>query len=171
MKTREIHTSRLKLMLLLGISLGFVAFALLIIKHTNRSAVGLPNLVDLQKNADSEFLAALFFLGSVGVALQLFWPLHLLLDEEGFTLKGGFIRSPKRVLWRDVDHFFVFEYSIPAPLPVSVKRIAYNYKPGLRKPHLVGDPFDGKLPNLWPKGPEDMVDELNAYRLGDGRWE
>jgi hypothetical protein len=171
MKTKEIHTSRLKLVLLLCVSLGFVAFALLTIKQSNRSAADLPNLADLQNHAGGEFVAAFFGLGSVVVALQLFRPLRLLLDEEGFTLKGGFIRSPKRVLWRDVDHFFVFEYSIPAPLPVSVKRIAYNYKPGLRKPHLVGDPFDGKLPNLWPKGPEDMVDELNAYRLGDGRWE
>lgn len=163
MKTTEIHSSRLKTALLLCVCLGFVAFVVLTIKHTHRSAAALPNFADLRITADGEFAGVVFTLLSVALAWLLMRPWRLVLDDEGFTLKGGYIRSPKKVLWRDIDHFYVYVGRR------GTQVVGYNYKPGVREisPAIEPGP-DKKLPTGWPMGTEDMVDKLNAYRLGDG---
>jgi hypothetical protein len=158
MKTREIHSSRLKTSLFLCLSVGLVALCVLGFGRPNQNVVGLG------------FLATVFGLGAVAMAYILIRPLRLILDEEGFTLAGGLFRAPKKILWRDIDHFFVLDLSAD-PFIQGVKAIAFNYKPGVPKNSVIGNRSDGRLPGFWPKGTEDMVDELNAYRLGDGRWE
>jgi hypothetical protein len=164
MKTTEIHSSRLKTALYLCLCLGFVAFVVLTLKHAHRSTAALPDAADLRRTADGEFVGATFALLSILMAWMLIRPWRLVLDDEGFTLKGGYIRSPKKVFWRDIDHFYVFVTRR------GTRVIGYNYKPGVREilPAIEPGP-DKKLPTGWPMGTEDMVDKLNAYRLGDGR--
>lgn len=90
-------------------------------------------------------------------------PQRLRLDSEGFALEGGFVWSPKKVRWNDVDEFFVYRP------PRGGKLIGYNYRPVARQ----GSPLswlirrfgaDAALPKGWPRSPEKMTEELNAYR-------
>jgi hypothetical protein len=53
-------------------------------------------------------------------------PQRLLLDDDGFTVAGGFVRSPKKVLWRNVEKFFVYR------LPKGGKLVAYTLLPQAR---------------------------------------
>jgi hypothetical protein len=48
-------------------------------------------------------------------------PPFMALDEKGFTLMGGFVRSPNKVLWTDVHHFLVYN-----PPKNFFPKIAYN---------------------------------------------
>jgi len=90
-------------------------------------------------------------------------PQFLLLDGEGFTVGGGLVWSPKKILWRDVQGFFVYKPSR------RVMMIGFNFEPGVRK-HTPLDRFaatfgaEGALPSGWPGRPEKMVEKLNAYR-------
>jgi hypothetical protein len=164
MKTTEIHSSRLKMALCLCVSLGFVALFQLVAKYSPHGNVhGLPNAAALRRAADGQFLTIVCVLLAASSTWLLIRPWRLVLDDEGFTLKRGYIRSPKKELWRDIDHFYVFITRR------GTRVIGYNYKPGVREilPAIEPGP-DKKLPAGWPNGAEDMVDKLNAYRLGDG---
>lgn len=152
MRATEISTSRWKIALYLGGSLAFVAIALLLLQQPDRVAWKL------------ELGLGFFGLCAVGFAWLLVCPQRLLLDDDGFTLMGGFARSPKKLHWRDIDAFFVYS------LPRGGKMIGFNYKPGVRdvSPMVrLNRRFgaDGALPKGWPQSPEEMVVELNNFRL------
>lgn len=154
----EFSVSRGKIALYLCGSLAFVATALLFLQHPDQDAWKL------------QLCLGFFGLCSVVFVWLLIRPQRLLLDSQGFTLAGGFIRSPKKIPWREVDAFFVYR------LPRGGKMIGYNYLLGARKDSAlarVGRAFgaDGALPKGWTLSPEKMVAELNAYRqhaLGAG---
>ena len=154
----EISTARWKIALYLAGSLIFVAAALLALQHPDGDVLGL------------QLGLAFFGLCAVVFVWLLIQPQRLLLDDQGFTLLGGFVRSPKMILWTDIDEFFVYR------LPRGGKMIGYNYKPGARATlrlaklnRLFG--ADGALPKGWPRSPERMAEELNSYRLQATRGE
>jgi hypothetical protein len=158
MGVTEFSVSRRKTAPYLGGSLAFLAIDLLLLQHPDEDAW------KLQLGLGFFGLCALVFVW------LLIRPQRLLLDRQGFTVLGGFIRSPKKIPWRDVEAFFVYR------LPKGGKMIGYNYRPGARKDSAlarVGRAFgaDGALPKGWALSPENMVVELNAYRqqaLGAG---
>jgi hypothetical protein len=151
MSATEIATSRWKLALYLAGSLAFVAIALRLPPQPHRDAWKL------------QLGIGFFGLCAVVFAWLLIRPQRLALDAEGFTLLGGFVASPKKVCWRDIDEFFIYR------LPRGGKMIGFNYKPGVRpvsplvRPHRLRG-ADGALPKGWARSPEEMVAELNAYR-------
>ncbi|WP_165185151.1 hypothetical protein [Caulobacter soli] len=148
---RTIEASRLKLWLYLAISLVFVAIGVMMVQDPSAGLKG--------------WLVLLFFgLGVAAFVVLLVRPQVLDLDTQGFTLRGGFVRSPKTVLWRDVERFFVYR------LPRGGKMIGYMLEPAARKDtalNRIARSFgaDGALPKGWPGSPEKMVEDLNAYRL------
>lgn len=90
-------------------------------------------------------------------------PQRLLLDPQGFTLSGGMVRAPHKVLWAEVDRFFVYR------LPRGGKMVGYNFKPGVRKPSALrsitrGLGAEAALPKGWPQSPEQLAEELESYR-------
>jgi hypothetical protein len=88
-------------------------------------------------------------------------PQVLILDQTGFTLTGGLIWSPRKVAWRDAQEFFVYQ------LPRGGKMIGFNFQSGAETPwRRFNRNFgaEGTLPKLWTESPEQMVEELNAYR-------
>jgi hypothetical protein len=151
MDTREIATSRGKTALYLAMSLAFVAIALFGLQDPDRASSKL------------QLCLAFFGLCSVVFVWLLIRPQRLLLDSEGFTLLGGFVRSPKKVCWCDIDAFFVYR------LPRGGKMIGFNYRPDAPRGAVVRFArrlgAEGTLPKGWPIGPDKMVAELNAFRL------
>jgi hypothetical protein len=145
----EIVSSRRKTVLLLLLSLGFVAIS-----------VFLPCPPD-----PILFWGGIFFsicaLVFVGLLIR---PQKLVIDQNGFTLAGGLVWSPKKIEWRDVDKFFV----------VSVRRgvsmIGFNYADTyVERPR--GTAFsqriagcDGSIPGVWSGPKTAVVDRLNGYR-------
>ena len=113
------------------------------------------------------WLGGVFFgLGCLIAVWMLIRPMSLVLDGEGFTLKGGMVRRENRIPWRDIESFFVYR-----GLPRGVQMIGFRYRPN-RRPNpriaavvqaIVGG-ADGALPKGWPLNPQAMVDKLNAYR-------
>lgn len=151
MEVEEIKSSRGKTVFFLLISLAFVAIA-----------VAIPS-EDVAESYKYWLAGAFFGLCSVVFAWLLIRPQRLLLAPTGFTVAGGFVRSPKHVLWRDVNPFFVYRLSRGG------KMIGYNFAPGartdstlIRVNRLVG--AEGALPKGWPGSPELMVERINAYR-------
>lgn len=148
---RTIEASRLKMSLYLAGSLIFVAIGAMMVgdDSTNLKA----------------WLALVFFgLCAAIFAFLLMRPQVLELDAKGFTVRGGFIRAPKKVLWRDVESVFVYK------LPRGGKMIGYNLVPAARKDTALGRiarsfGADGALPKGWPGSPEKMAEDLNAYRV------
>ncbi len=148
---RTIESSRLKASLSLLGSLVFVAIGVMMVRDPLVSTKG--------------WLALVFFgVCAAAFAVLLFRPQVLILDKDGFMISGGFVRSPKKVLWRDVEGFFVYR------LPRGGKMIGYNLQPAARKQTALSKiarsfGADGALPKGWPGSAEKMADELNAYRL------
>lgn len=148
---RSIEASRLKLWLYLALSLIFVAGGVLMVQDPSTGLKGW-------------LVLAFFGLGVAVFVVLLVRPQVLELDPKGFTLRGGFIRSPKTVLWRDVESIFVYK------LPRGGKMIGYNLVPGIRKDTALARMArsfgaDGALPKGWAGSPEKMAEDLNAYRL------
>ncbi len=80
--------------------------------------------------------AGWFILLFFGLSIPVFgWtlirPQRLTLDEQGFVLSGGMVRSPRQVRWSDVRGFFVYR------LPRGGKMIDYNYAEGARPASLL----------------------------------
>ncbi len=146
----EISGSRRKAVLYLVGSLAFVAIGLWELRHFD-GRIGTPH-----------FVLAFFGLCAVVFAAVLIRPERLVLDDEGFTRRGGIVWSPKKIYWRDVDRFFVYRAAW------GVKMVGFNYKPGARDVpstaklnRLFG--AEGALSTFWARSPEKMVEELNAY--------
>lgn len=94
-------------------------------------------------------------------------PMRLTLDSNGFTLTGGWKRSPRFVAWRDIDG------------PMSTywigrgqSAIGYNLVEGSnsdsRGAGYRQDNFrllpEANLPDVWRISAEQLADEINAYR-------
>lgn len=93
-------------------------------------------------------------------------PSRIVLDSEGFTWFGGF-RRPQKVLWRDVDEFFVWQPALGA------KAIAYRLRPEARlrtRSAWLGRKLgvDGSLPDTWRIPANDVAAKLNAFRQING---
>ena len=148
---RTITGSRGKSLLLLAVSLAFVAFAVAQLRG--------PPPVDWRV-----WLTLIFFgLGAIVFAWLLVRPQRLILDAEGFTVAGGLVRAPRRTGWAEVDHFFVYRLSRGG------KMIGYNYAQGARPASALRDlgrrfGADGAISKGFPGSPERLVEELNAYR-------
>ena len=149
--TKEYVQSLGKTLAILLVCLAFVAIAIFA-----------PD--DHSQSKSWRFWCGSFFglCGFVGV-WTLARPRKLTLDSEGFTLSGGFLRSPKKTLWDVVEGFFVYR------LPRGGKMIGFNYIPG-RGPSTALVKLNGRLgaegalPKLWPGPPEALAEELNSYR-------
>ena len=161
MPTTEIRTSRWRIAVYLGGSLAFVAIALWLLQHPTQGAWKLKLGVGF------------FGLCAVVFVWLLINPQRLVLDDEGFTILGGFVRSPKKIQWRDIDGFFVCR------LPRGGKMIGFNYRAGAsprRRLARFNRAFgaEAALPRGWPQSPEALAAQLNAYRaqaLGGGAYQ
>jgi len=149
---KDYTSSRVKTGLMLAGSLIFVAAALFLPRDPGRSQAALT-------------AAGVFFgLGALVAAVLLVRPQRLRLDGEGFIVSGGFVRTPHKVPWRDIDPMFVYR------LPRGGKMIGYNFVPGARERNrlaIINRRWAGAeaaLPKLWSESPEQMVEEINAYR-------
>ena len=152
LETREIAGSRQKTVVALVGSLAFVAIALLL-----PSSAGESN--------DWRWLGGGFFgLGAVVFAWLLVRPQRLILDPDGFTVAGGLVRSPKKILWHNIGPFFLYQ------LPRGGKMIAYNFRPECEPDQSLLMKLnkrlgaEGSLPRLWTGSQDRLVEELNAYR-------
>ena len=148
-----ISASRGKTLLLLSASLVFVlACALLIYVSEDGDTAGLW------------WCMAFFGLGALVFAWQLVRPQILMLNEQGFSLGGGLVRSPKLVPWKDIEGFYV----------VHRRRrigdmIGYDFAPGVKESSVVRSVTkslgaEAALPQGWTLSPEEMVVLLNEYR-------
>jgi hypothetical protein len=154
--TRVIRASRLKLAPELVKCLVIMAVGVLMIRIDPAGLLGLVG-----------WLVLLFF-GLVATlhAIRLVRPRALELDAQGFTL-GVLLNGPARkMLWRDIDRFFVYR-----PPESRRKMIGYRIAPASRQDsglEAEADGFeaDAALLHEWPGSPEKMVETLNAYR----RW-
>jgi hypothetical protein len=145
------------------VSLGFVAIAILHLRTAHNIS---------EWSLIKTWLGVIFFgLGVLVFSWLLIRPQRLSLDAEGFTVAGGMIRTPWKIRWQDVSEFLVIQ------LPRGGKMVGFNYVPGARKTSALSrvarmSGADGGLPKSWPGSVEDMVDELNDYRIratGGGR--
>ena len=149
-RSTTITSSRGKTLLYLATSVVFVAMGVFMLGDPSHTTMA--------------WLCILFFgLGVAAFVWLLIRPQTLTLDETGFTLGGGMVRSPLTIAWRDVQGFFVYK------LPKGGKMIGYNFTPGARKDTAIaklarGLGADGALPRAWPQSPEKMAETLNAYR-------
>jgi hypothetical protein len=86
-----------------------------------------------------------------------------LLDDNGFMVTCGFTWRPRKILWKDVDEFFVYR------LGRGSEAIGFNFK---RQPvdhsRFADAPLppqaSGSLPQGWDQAPEAMALELNRRR-------
>lgn len=113
-------------------------------------------------------LATIFF----GLCAALFgWlfisPGRILLDREGFTVRGGFGLTPWKVHWSDVDAFVVLDYGSGRYGP-GLRTIGFRYKRGGRA-HPERRRFtrwsgaDEVLP-MWGCSPEKVISQLRDYQ-------
>ncbi len=152
MEPRTITGSRAKIAGYLAIAIGFVA-------------IGVWMMGDARKPSD--VWVAWLCTGFFGLGIPIFgWllirPQVLRLDAQGFTLDGGFVRTPRTFLWRDIDRFYVLR------LARGGKMVAFNYLP-LRAPQspLMGVAralgAEGSLPKGWSLSPEKLAALLTEY--------
>jgi hypothetical protein len=151
MQPIEIKSSRWKLALYLGGSLAFVAIAIFIPAKPQ----------DTQMMQLGGFFFGLCALAFMGLLVR---PQSLRLDPEGFTVGGGLNWRPRKILWHDVERFFVYTVGR------GTKMVGYNYKPGVRPERAISFNArafgaDGAIPKAFPWSPQRMADELNSYRL------
>lgn len=81
-------------------------------------------------------------------------------------LRGGLAFSPKKIFWRDIDDFFILD------LTKGGKVIGFNYTEKARESAPMAKfsksfGADGALPRGWTLSLENVVAELNAFRLRD----
>jgi hypothetical protein len=154
MPPETIVQSRWKTMLLMLVSIGFVAIGLYLLT---------------QPVSQGHLLATwgaigLFGLGVPISAVSIVRPRTLTLDADDFTMAGGLQRAPMRILWSDIDSFSVYR------LPRGGKMIGVRYRAGrgpqgmlARALRAVGP--GGALPTGWALSPDAVVERLNAWRV------
>jgi len=92
-------------------------------------------------------------------------PLRLAVSLDGLRLSGGWLRSPRDVLWGELDGPFG-AFAVGKGNEV----IGYNFSDGFRKgdrrsqyrrEHFLPD---ATLPGVWKLTADEMAAELNSYR-------
>jgi hypothetical protein len=151
--SRTIKASCFKASLQLVMSLVLVAVGVMMVRI---DPVGLMGLVGWPILLFSGLSAAIF-------VVLLLRRRSLELDARGFMLRGGLIRFPRKVLWRDIEPFFLYR------LPKGGKMIGYKFVPASRKEmglERAADSLeaDDTMIDEWRRSPEQMVEDLNAYR-------
>lgn len=147
-KPRTISTPRWKVGLCLGFSLIFVAVGIVGADRSNPEGWKL------------ELFTILFSLCSALFAWLFIFPGRVVLDAEGFTVKGGFELVPWTVRWRDVHGFVPLDYS-------RLGTVGFRYARGYRHPsrrrftRFAG--ADEVLP-IWWSSSEAVAHDLNAHR-------
>ena len=145
--------SRKKMAMYFAGSLAFVVIGLLLPSNASRS--------------DLSWGCAFFGLGAMVFAWMVVRPPSLVLNDRGFICAGGFLRTPKQVLWKDIDLFFVYQ------LGYSGEMVGYRYLPGKGPTSMgatilahIGKKIGGhpSLPRGWPLSPKELVEKLNEYR-------
>lgn len=148
-----ISASRGKTLLLLSASLFFVLSCAFVI-HVSKDG----------DTAGLWWCMAFFGLGVLVFAWQLVRPQILVLNEQGFSLGGGLVRSPKLVPWKDIEGFHVVHRRCRIG-----DMIGYNFAPGVKKSSVMRSVTkslgaEAALPQGWTLSPEEMVVLLNEYR-------
>ena len=111
-----------------------------------------------------QWVAIFFGTCSATFVIMLVRPRQLSLDENGFSVSGGFLRSPQNTAWRDVSEFFVLS------LRPGTSFVGYHFSPEFVEKHptvklarnVTG--ADGMLHGPWPGTNAKLADKLNAYR-------
>lgn len=106
----------------------------------------------------------LFGFGIPVFAAMIVRPQRLLLDATGFEMLGGVRFRRNKVLWAEVDRFFLYSAGRAG------KQIGFNYKPevnrlGRMRPINRAFGAEGVLPNMWDMKPDAVVQLLNEYRM------
>jgi hypothetical protein len=149
--SKRYASSRGKIIASLIGSLAFVAIAIFVPDSRSQS--------DLWR-----YGCGLFFgLCAVVFLWLLVRPQTLTLDAEGFTVAGGFVRSPRKTLWREIEGFFIYR------LPRGGTMVGFNFAPGIRPTTALMKlnrrlGVDGAVPRLFPGSAESLAEELNSYR-------
>jgi hypothetical protein len=154
---RVLRPSRLKWLLVLGISLTFVVGGLLALFWPGRA--GAPQ----REGAWVMWLCVGFFGLGVVVCLLQFLPRSsfLRLDGEGFTIRTLYRERTYR--WEDVDTFGVTVVSFN-------KMVGFNFAPHfdraarLRRVNKAIAFFEGALPDTYGMKAEDLADLMNEYK-------
>ena len=127
--------------------------------------IGRIEIVSEGASADFRaWLGVVFFgLGVTVFTVQLFRPMVIALDVDGFTVSGGLIRNAKLTRWHDVEGFFVYQ------LPRGGKMVGYNYKAGAPgRPKMANiNKFLGAeaaVPKGFVLSPEKLAVTMNSYR-------
>jgi hypothetical protein len=89
-------------------------------------------------------------------------PPRLEMAFEGFTFVSS-LGNTKRVLWRDVDEFFVWRSDRGG------EAVAYSLRPDAQPGTVLGmvnrtAGMDGSLPNVWSVSADELVFELESMR-------
>jgi hypothetical protein len=109
------------------------------------------------------WMPVFFLFATVAFAWAFVRPRRLVLDEEGFTITGGFGWRPTHFRWQDVGEFYVYR------LARGSEAIGFKLNhPPRDFAHLADLPSqqlaDGSLPQGWDQKPDSMVQALNSYR-------
>jgi hypothetical protein len=150
--TEMIHGSRVKAVLYLLLSAGFVACSPLLIQS-----------VDLKEQIGGWLGLTFFGAGALVFAWLIIRPQRLTLNKKGFTLSGGLVWTPKTELWQNTTAFFLYS------LPRSGTSIGYNYVAGVKKDTALlrmnrSLGAEASLPRVWKGSPKLMAGRLNDYR-------
>ena len=91
-------------------------------------------------------------------------PRRLSLDEIGFSVSGGLLRSAHKTAWQDVSEFFVLS------LRPGTSFVGYRFSPEFAEKHPVSKfgrnlaGADGLLHGPWPGSDTKLATKLNACR-------
>jgi hypothetical protein len=151
-ESEVISGSRTKMIVLVLVSLGFVAVAL-----------SVPDANITNWNIWRPLIVVFFGIGAAVLSLSLFRPHRLHLDAQGFTLKGGFLRKPYTYSWQDVEGFRPFRVSALSSL------VGFDFSPAAKRDGTLAKlnramGIDAALPGSWPMSAARMAEYLNDYR-------
>lgn len=151
---RTIRGSRAKSLFYL---LGGIAFVWMGV-HMVRDFAGQSGLVAVKYEVVGWVAIVFFGLAALGGALSFIRPRALILDGSGFAIGGGFVRSPLKIAWRDIQGFHVREQN-------RYKSIGFRFELGAKSPLNRRPGMElGLSGSGWPLSTEKMVEVLNTYR-------
>ncbi len=151
MHRNEFRYSRKATLLCLFFSVALSAISLIAFEHpvgAIRAPVWLP---------------VLFIFSAVAFAWLIIRPRRLVLDDQGFSIAGGFAWRPTSFRWQDVSEFYLRR------LGRGSEAIGFRLKATPRDQTRFADsplppPGEVYLPQGWDQPPEIMVQELNRLR-------
>ena len=154
LEPRVIKGSRGKGFLFLVLCIGFVGTGILLVRHPPAHPESFSGFKQLAAGWGGIIVFGYY---SYLYVLLLINPHVLMLDRGGFELRGGRIRSPKKILWQDVQEFRVVKQNRTQLIGYSLVPKGGQGTPAKRA--------ERRLPSGWTLSVENMVDLLNIYRL------